>query len=64
MRDKNYHKSFERHMNQLDAHLKGKKTWITIPNPNPNETNKRFIRVSGDKYFKNVGGKYSGMPVN
>ena len=27
------------------AFVKGKKVFITIANPNPNETNKRFIRV-------------------
>lgn len=33
------------HQNKLDAYNKGKRVWVTIPNPNPNETNKRFIRV-------------------
>jgi hypothetical protein len=37
---------------QLQAFRKGKKTMVTIPNPNPNETNKRFIRVDGKQYFK------------
>lgn len=31
--------------NKQDAWLKMKKVWLTIPNPNKNETNKRFIRV-------------------
>lgn len=30
---------------KVNAWAKGKKVWVTIPNPNPNETNKRFIRV-------------------
>lgn len=31
--------------NKLNARLRGKKVWDTIPNPNKQETNKRFIRV-------------------
>lgn len=31
---------------QLQAHLKFKKVVLTIPNPNTNETNKRFIKVN------------------
>ena len=32
--------------NKMKAHLKFKNVMLTIPNPNTNETNKRFIRVS------------------
>ena len=32
-------------MNKLDAYNKGKRVWLTIPNPNPKETKARFIRV-------------------
>ena len=32
-------------MNIQAAWLKGQNPWITIENPNKNETNKRFIRV-------------------
>lgn len=35
----------EREMAKLDAHARGKRAYITIANPNPNQTNKRFIRV-------------------
>ena len=38
--------SGDRIMNQLQAWKKGKNVMFTIANPNPNETNKRFIRVS------------------
>ena len=31
---------------QLQAHLKLKKVVLTIPNPNTNETNKRFVKVN------------------
>ena len=42
---RDYMASGERLMNQLKAFRKGKRVMVTIPNPNPNETNKRFIRV-------------------
>ena len=32
--------------NKMKAHLKLKNVMLTVPNPNTNETNKRFIRVS------------------
>ena len=35
-----------RMVNQRDAWAKGKNVVLTIPNPNPNETNKPFIRVN------------------
>ena len=44
--------TLEQAQNKLDAHRKGKNTWITIPNPNKNETNKRFIRVPGREVFR------------
>jgi len=34
-------------LNKLNVWAKGKKVMVTIPNPNKNETNKRFIRVEG-----------------
>lgn len=38
----------DRLSNQLNAWAKGKRTMVTIENPNKNETNKRFIRVEGN----------------
>jgi hypothetical protein len=38
----------ERILNQLKHWSKGKRTMVTIANPNKNETNKRFIRVEGN----------------
>ena len=35
-------------MNQLKFWSRGKRTMVTVPNPNKNETNKRFIRVEGN----------------
>ena len=40
-----YMASGERMSNQRAAWAKGKNVVLTIPNPNPNETNKRFIRI-------------------
>jgi len=36
---------------KLDSWSRGKRTMITIPNPNPNQTNKKFIRVEGREFF-------------
>ena len=35
-------------MHKLRVWAKGKRTMVTIPNPNKNETNKPFIRVEGN----------------
>lgn len=43
---------FARMRNQFDAFNKGKNVMVTIPNPNTNETNKRFIRVSAKDVWK------------
>ena len=42
---------------QLMAFTKGKKVMLTIPNPNTNETNKRFIRVPAADVWKTVSRK-------
>ena len=42
---KEYMQSIDRVNNQLKAFYRGKRVMITIPNPNTNETNKRYIRV-------------------
>ena len=34
-----------------DAWYEGKNPWVTIENPNKNETAKRHIRVKADQYF-------------
>lgn len=47
-----YMASGERMLNQLKAHRKGKRTMITIANPNKEETNKPFIRIEGKQWFK------------
>jgi len=42
----------ERMNNQFAAFRKGKNVMLTIPNPNTNETNKRFIRVNAKNVWK------------
>ena len=49
-----YMQSGMRHHNQLLAYMAGKKVMLTIPNPNTNETNKRFIRVPANEVWKTV----------
>ena len=38
--------------NQIDAFKRGKNVMVTIPNPNTNETNKRFIRINAKDIWK------------
>ena len=38
--------------NQIDAFKKGKNVIVTTPNPNTNETNKRFLRVNAKDVWK------------
>ncbi len=51
---KDYMQSGLRLLNQLSAWKQGKNVVFTIPNPNPNETNKKFIRVNA----RDIKGKY------
>jgi hypothetical protein len=41
-----------RMMNQLKAFKEGKNVVLTIPNPNPHETNKKFIKVNAKDWWK------------
>lgn len=41
---RDYMNSGERLNNQIAAENEGRRVVYTIPNPNPNETNKRFIK--------------------
>ena len=38
--------------NQIAAFKRGKNVMLTVPNPNTNETNKRFIRVNAKDVWK------------
>ena len=42
----------DRMNNQFVAFKKGKNVMVTIPNPNTNETNKRFIRINAKDIWK------------
>lgn len=44
-----YLDSPDRMINQREAYDAGKRVMVTIANPNPNETNKRFIRVTAEQ---------------
>jgi hypothetical protein len=41
----------EKMISKLEAFKRGKKVYFTIENGNPNETNKRFIRVEGSLIY-------------
>lgn len=53
--------SLARTLNQIDAWVQGKNVMLTIPNPNTNETNKRFIRVPAKEVWKTYS-RYSMKP--
>ena len=42
----------EKLLNRLNALGKGKRVMETIPNPNPAQTNKPFIRVQKERKYK------------
>ena len=58
---RDYMKSSERITNQLAALLRGKNVMLTIPNPNKNETNKRFIRVPASEQWRRGGKSNKGV---
>ena len=38
----------QRMCNKISAWKQMKNPWLTVPNPNPNETDKRFVRVKAN----------------
>jgi hypothetical protein len=50
-----------RFANQLDAFLSGKNVVMTIPNGNPLETNKRFIKVNASQIYGDWRAMRSGL---
>ena len=58
---RDYMNSTERITNQLAAFLRGKNVMLTIPNPNKNETNKRFIRVPASEQWRRGGKSNKGV---
>ena len=49
---KDFIESGQRIVHQAEAFRKGKKVMVTIPNPNKNETKRRFIRVPATEVWK------------
>lgn len=47
-----YMASGQRIINQRKAFDAGKNVMVTIPNPNPNETNKRYLRVPAKQIWR------------
>lgn len=45
-------------LTKAEAWRNGKNPWMTVPNPNPNETNKRFIKIKSDAFF---GGTFKDL---
>ena len=41
--------------NKMEAVKKGKLVWLTVPNPNTNETNKKFIKVKASEVWTKTG---------
>ena len=39
----------------MEAFKKGKLVWLTVPNPNTNETNKKFIKVKASEVWTKTG---------
>lgn len=42
---------FQKALHIVNAWKKLKNPWVTISNPNKNETNKRFIKVRANSYY-------------
>ena len=45
-------------LNKQAAYAAGKNVMLTVPNPNTNETNKRFIRVPASDVWPNPNKKF------
>ena len=52
-----YNQTFAQAINQRVAWAKGRRVMLTVPNPNPNETNKPFIRVNASEVWGDWRGK-------
>ncbi len=49
---RDYLASPTRSINQILAHMKGRRTRFVIENPDKSQTNKRYIAVTGDDVLK------------
>ena len=50
--------------NKMKAFKKGRKVWLTIPNPNTKETNKKFIRVNASEFWTKTSPYMMGKSPN
>ena len=41
--------------NKMEAFKKGKLVWLTVPNPNTNQTNKKFVRIKASEVWTKTG---------
>ena len=39
----------------MKAFKKGKLVWLTVPNPNTNETNKKFVKIKASEVWTKTG---------
>ena len=53
-RRREWNGSDAQHYAKLQAFMKGKNVMLTVPNPNKNETNKKFIRVNAKEVWRNA----------
>ena len=53
-----YMESLDRSVNQTKAWRAGKRVMLTVPNPNKNETNKRYIRMEATEYLGMPGERF------
>lgn len=51
---KEWNGSFKQLIAKQEAFKRGKRVMVTIPNPNKNETNKKFIRVNAKEVWRNA----------
>jgi hypothetical protein len=50
---KKYTHPIDRLLDKQAAYEQGKRVWLTIPNPDPTQTNKRFIKVLASSEYGN-----------
>lgn len=50
---KGFETEADKWINLKKAWSEGRNPWLTIRNPNPEETNKKFIRVKANEYWGN-----------
>jgi|TARA_Y100000114_G_scaffold156950_1_gene186211 hypothetical protein len=57
----------EKMVNIMNAYLQGRNPWLTVPNTNTNETNKKFVRIKAEDLWgspKNRGFRMTAGATN